>query len=127
MTIIEFSEWLQAELDQRDWNGNQLAVRAGIDRGIISRALNRERMPSPESLKSIASALGYPAETIYRAAGLLPPVSEADAWKERILHLAEQFPEEEHDDLIAYIEMRIRLAEERKKSGAAGRSKPVTG
>jgi transcriptional regulator with XRE-family HTH domain len=118
---------LQSELDQRGWSGNQLAVRAGIDRGIISRALNRERMPSPESLKSIAGAFGYPVERIYRAAGLLPPISESNAWKERIIHLAEQLPEEEYNDLVAYIEMRIRLSKEREKASASKRAKPITG
>jgi len=39
MTIIEFSDWLQKELDQRGWAGNKLAVVASIDASIINRAI----------------------------------------------------------------------------------------
>lgn len=123
----KFTEWLAGELKKRNWRQVDLVRAANLDSAVVSNLVNGKRGPGEDTCRAIARAFGYPPEEVYRAAGLLPPVSEADAWKERILHLAEQFPEEEHDDLIAYIEMRIRLAEERKKSGAAGRSKPVTG
>lgn len=123
MTIIEFSEWLQAELDHRGWNGNQLAVKAGLDRGIISRALNRERMPSPESLQSIAHALGYPAETVYRASGLLPKVTLDQEDRALLDYIVSQVPEEYREEFFESMHYELNRTLERRRKDAAAKPK----
>lgn len=62
MTIIEFSEWLQDVLTEKRMKPKTLADKAGLDPGIISRVLNRERMPSSDSLSSIAQPLETPTK-----------------------------------------------------------------
>lgn len=82
-----------------------LADKAGLDPGIISRVLNRERMPSSDSLSSIARALDLPPETVFRAAGLLPPLASVDAERRETLdHNWSELTPEQQDDVLRYIE-----------------------
>lgn len=90
-----------------------LARKAGIDKGIISRTLNRERKPSPESLEAIARALKLPPEAVFRAAGLLPPKAETDPLIEEGTHILQQLEGEDKEDAIRYLRMRLQVAEER--------------
>lgn len=125
MDIAGFSKWLQLQLDERGWSQADLSKQSGISAPQIARLMNGTRGIGPEACTAIAKALRIPPESVYRAAGLLPQVPESNAWKERILHLAEQLPEEEYNDLVAYIEMRIRLSKEREKANASKQPKPA--
>ena len=87
MTTNDFADWLGKALTTHNLTAAELARRAGVDKGVISRLINHERTPSPETLSSIATALQLPPETIFRAAGLLPPEAEAEAPAEFILWL----------------------------------------
>lgn len=104
-----------------------LAKSSGLSSGAISLILSSSRGVGPDACNAIAKALNIPPETVYRAAGLLPPVSEKDARIETILHLAEQLPDDEYTDLIAYIELRIKLAHGRDVRGKKGASQAVGG
>ena len=92
-----------------------LARKAGIDKGIISRTLNRERKPAPESLEAIARALKLPPEAVFRAAGLLPSEVESDSLIEEGIHILQQLDGEDKEDAIRYLRMRLQIAEERGK------------
>jgi transcriptional regulator with XRE-family HTH domain len=122
-----FPQWLQLELDKRGWRQADLARAANLDSAVISNLINSKRGPGEETCQSIAKAFGIPPETVYRAAGLLPPISERDERIETILHLAEQLPDVEYTDLIAYIELRIKLAHGRDVRGKKGASQAVGG
>ncbi len=93
----------------------ELARKAGIDKGIISRILNRERRPSPESLEAIARALKLPSETVFRAAGLLPSKVKTDPLTEEGLYILQQLEGEDKEDALRYLRMRLQVAEERGK------------
>src|SRR4030042_5134136 len=73
MSIPKFAEWLQEELTKRRMSKRDLAIKAGLDPGIITRVINMQRMPGAGSLNAIAKALDYPPEFVFRQAGLLPP------------------------------------------------------
>jgi len=95
VNIIGFSEWLQKELDRRDWRPADLVRHGGIASSQLSRILNRERGVGPEVCVAIARALGIPPETVFREAGLLPPDADSDTpAKRELLHLFEQLPED---------------------------------
>ena len=115
MATTDFSEWLGAQLESRHISPAELARKAGIDKGIISRILNRERRPSPESLEAIARALRLPSETVFRAAGLLPSRAKADPLIEEGLHILQQLEGEDKEDALRYLRMRLQVAEERGK------------
>ena len=87
MATHDFADWLENALVTHNLTASELARRAGVDKGVISRLINRERAPSPETLSSIATALNLPPEIIFRAAGLLPPEPETEAPEEFILWL----------------------------------------
>jgi len=125
--VKNFVTWLDNELNEREWTRADLARRAGITQSSLSMIYNESRSPGPDTLTAIAKALGLPPETVFRAAGILPPAPPRDARKEIILHLADQLPDEEYDDLVAYIKMRLKLAKERGKlpNGIAVQPKPA--
>ncbi len=126
MTIIEFSDWLENILKEKNLNGNKLAVLSGLDRGIISRALNRQRMPSPESLIAMATALEIPVVDIFVAAGYIPP-SPPESQKRGLLdHMFAALPEEKKDDVLDYVHMKQEQWR-KEQAGQSGKPKPVTG
>lgn len=89
----KFSEWLIGEIKQRGWSQSDLARASGLTRQVISYYLVGEsKSPNPEALRAIASALKLPPETVFRAAGILPPASD-DPWADEMaFKLAELDP-----------------------------------
>jgi transcriptional regulator with XRE-family HTH domain len=85
----KFSDWLQSELDKRQWSQAELAYSAGISRAVINKLLNKKTYPQPDTLQAIARALKIPVESIYRVAGLLPEESETEAFIAEIVHKLE--------------------------------------
>lgn len=76
--MVDFSEWLREELTKRDWKPTELARRADLDDGIISRALSGARVPSTKSLKKIADALDVPVTEILQQVDIIPPSEETE-------------------------------------------------
>ena len=58
----KFSDWLQSELDKRQWSQAELAYSAGISRAVINKLLNKKTYPQPDTLQAIARALKIPVE-----------------------------------------------------------------
>ena len=75
---LRFSEWLQSELDRRGWSQSDCARSANLNRAVINKLLNGKSKPQPPTLVAIARALKIPVETVYRAAGILPPSADGD-------------------------------------------------
>ena len=105
MTTIEidFVDWLNGELIKKDWNPAMLAKKGGLDSGVLSRILNRERNPGTSSLTSIAEALGYPPEFVFRMAGILPPEKEKDPSDEELLYLFQKLTDQEKEIIRAQV------------------------
>lgn len=99
-----FSDWLQAELNSRDWSQSDLGRAAGLGRGSVSNLINNVRKPGPEICQSIARALGYPPEIVYRAAGILPPEIKQNELRRRINYMLDKLPEYEVENVGRYIE-----------------------
>jgi transcriptional regulator with XRE-family HTH domain len=92
-TTDTFPDWLQSELDRRGWRATELARRADLDDGIISRALSGARVPSVGSLEKIAAALDIPIEEVLRPAGILPPDKKHDARATELAYKISKLPE----------------------------------
>jgi transcriptional regulator with XRE-family HTH domain len=86
LTINNFPDWLQSELNKRSWSQADLAYSAGISRAVVNKLLNRKTYPQPDTLQAIARAFKIPVETVYRAAGLLPQETETDSFTAEIVH-----------------------------------------
>ena len=75
---INFSEWLQNEMNKRGWTQSDLARAANLNRAVINKLLNGKSHPQPVTLEAISRALKIPIEITYRAAGLLPAAPDND-------------------------------------------------
>jgi transcriptional regulator with XRE-family HTH domain len=84
---LRFSEWLQLELDRRGWSQSDCARSANLNRAVINKLLNGKSRPQPSTLVAIARAFKIPVETVYRAAGLLPPNSDHDDSTQELMHI----------------------------------------
>jgi transcriptional regulator with XRE-family HTH domain len=94
-----FGDWLQNEMTHRGLGQHDLARLSGISQGSVGNVIRGDRSPGPDLCHAIARAFKMPPEIVFRAAGLLPPVSEKTERVERILHLLETMPEAELDGL----------------------------
>ena len=83
----EFTEWVMEQLRERRWSQNELARRAGIDSGQMSRVL-WERKPGLKVCQAVAEAFGVPVEMVLRLAGHAPQPPgyspELDEWNSLI-------------------------------------------
>lgn len=110
---MEFKDWLQKELDKREWRATDLARIGNIDNGLISRILSGAREPSVKTLEKIADAFRVPLARIYQEAGLLPPDPQ-DAWVKETTHKLQHIKSEDLRELVT--EMIEMFAEREKKS-----------
>jgi transcriptional regulator with XRE-family HTH domain len=81
------AQWIVQELEQRSWRAADLAHRAGITEATLSRILSGKRKAGPEVCAALADAFQVPAEQVFRLAGLLPSVPDADEQEDEALGL----------------------------------------
>jgi len=84
--IERFQNWLQAELDLRNLTANQLAKTAGISHSVFSR-VREGKLPKWKTCMKIATALDIAPAEVFRAASLLPPISEKEDFTNQILYI----------------------------------------
>jgi len=70
----DFSDWLQTQLNNRNWKKSDLARRSGVSAAQITRIIKREQQPGIESLDAFSHALHESPITLYTAAGLYKPI-----------------------------------------------------
>ncbi|HLO15263.1 MAG TPA: helix-turn-helix transcriptional regulator [Anaerolineales bacterium] len=74
-------------MDKRGWSQSDCARAADLNRAVINKLLNGKSRPQPFTLVAIARAFKIPIETVYRAAGLLPPSADGDDSTEELVHI----------------------------------------
>jgi len=84
---LRFIEWLQTEMDKRGWSQSDCARACDLNRAVINKLLNGKCKPQPATLMAIARGFKIPLETVYRAAGLLPPSSDGDETTLEVIHI----------------------------------------
>lgn len=62
------------------------------------------------TLQKIARAFQIPISDVYRAAGLLPPVTPKTALLESIDHVISELSEEEQNNVLEYARLRNRIS-----------------
>ena len=84
-----------------------LARASGITRGGVSNLLNQVRKPDPDTCNAIAKAFNLPVETVFRAAGLLPPPpSNEPPTLAEWIEIFMQADEHTREDLLNYAQYR---------------------
>jgi transcriptional regulator with XRE-family HTH domain len=109
MNVINFSEWLRSQLDTAGITQAELSRRSGLSPSQVSKLLSMQSPPGKTAITAIAGALHIPKETVMRAAGLLPSVTDNDPRVERLLYLFNQLGDIDKDEIIQFEEMKIRL------------------
>jgi transcriptional regulator with XRE-family HTH domain len=120
----KFTEWLNEELQKRDWSYNELARRAGLSSGGISLVMNEARKPGPELCLAIARALNKDPVTVFRLAGLLPPEPDGDPDAKQALHLFRQLSPTQKEMLLTQMEALARRKLESRPSAARVEEEP---
>jgi hypothetical protein len=75
---------------------------------------SEKRNVGPDVAEAIAGALNIPADTVFQAAGLLPPVPEKRTKQSELEHLASLMGDDDLKEMIEYARMRLKLKEESK-------------
>ncbi|MFZ1238020.1 MAG: helix-turn-helix transcriptional regulator [Anaerolineae bacterium] len=75
---IEFINWIQQELNRRNWNQLDLAKRAGISAAGISKLMSGDRQPGIDIIIGLSRALNVSTDDVLRYAGLLPTATAND-------------------------------------------------
>ncbi len=93
MTDIDFPKWLEKQRKDKGWTQSDLSRAAGISRQVVSDYEGYKRKYFDEDiLKKIARAFKLPAETVFRAAGLLDAKPDTDDWVETMNHKMKLLP-----------------------------------
>lgn len=104
MTIIDLAEWVKEELESQKKTQAWLARKSGVGSATISRLVNMERMPVPESLVAISRALGYPPD--YAIQKAMTQLYQDDARISEVVaaYKLEELSDTQLDEVIQFIE-----------------------
>lgn len=114
---MNFSEWITSELERRGWSRREAARRGGFSPSILDKVINGYSNPGMKFLEGLAKAFGI------SLADVMAHVNQEHRNESpldiRIQTLVSTLPtEEDKQDVLAYVELRHRLAEERGKNAA---------
>lgn len=109
--MVKFSDWLDAQLEERNWTRAELARRSGIHQSTLSMIYNGLRNVGTDSADAIANAFHLPASVVYIAAGLLPESENIDEYEEQVIHLLHQLPPEDREEILELIKFKITRTE----------------
>lgn len=107
------NDWLLKEMKSRNWSQADLARHAGVSRTAISDVLAGKRKMGKDLAQFVAAAFKIPVAEVYRQAGILPPEPNENPIIKQIAHLAIDLPDDEQKDILEFVKLRHRLAEER--------------
>lgn len=99
-----FVEWLEGEMKARNWRPAELAQAAGLYSATLSRVLSGDRQPGPDFCVAVAKAFSVPPDTVFRLAGLLPPVptSEREPTLQELYELLKNMTVAERAEILEY-------------------------
>lgn len=110
MNAVEFSGWLQDEMNKRGWNNSELARRAGVTRGAIGNVLRGDRRPGSDLAAAIAKAFGMRPDEVFQIAGILPDLNIGNPAKE-IAYITDQLSLDRQQQLIDFARYLLTLDE----------------
>jgi hypothetical protein len=93
-----------------------------LNRAVINKLLNGKCKPQPTTLIALSRGLKIPIETAYRAAGLLPPSSDADDSAQEVIHLFKSIQSPQRR-ATAIMLLKALVAEEENEQRGDGRGR----
>lgn len=112
---VDFADWLQMELKQREMSQAELARKSGLATASISMLVTGRNQPKATTCLALARALNLPAETVLKAADLLPelPAPAGDPSIGEVTDVMKRMTAEERQEILEYVLWRFR----RKRGG----------
>lgn len=105
---LDFSDWLQEELNRRGWSQADLVRASGISKGTVSRLISGTRSIGIDVCQALAQAFHLPPEDVLRIAGLLPDKPEEPPglgeWIQRYLDATE----DQRQEMLEYARFKTR-------------------
>ena len=119
-------DWIITKREEQGLSQADLAHLADLSRTAISDYENRKRLhPDWRALNQISGALGYPANILFKLAGIPTDQIQKDLLVNTITYLAEQLPtDDDKQDVADYIRHRLSVAEKRGKHETANSKRP---
>jgi transcriptional regulator with XRE-family HTH domain len=99
--VDTFIEWLNQEMNNRQWSYNQLGRQSGLSGATVSLVMTGKQKPSWEFCAGVAEAFGLPPEVVLRKAGLLPAVYDPNGLQE-LMDIAKSLKPEQRAELTNY-------------------------
>lgn len=115
-----FAEWLEDEMEQRGWSQSDCARACDLNRAVINKLLNGKCNPQPVTLMAIARGFRTPVETVYRAAGLLPPTTDGDDSLDELIYVYKSLQSPQRRDTAVML-LKALLAEEENQRRSDGK------
>lgn len=119
---MEFITWLEKEMEARRWTKSDLMRASGLSHTIISQVLSGDKGAGPDSCNGIARAFGIPPETVFRKAGILPPLPgpEDDELARELIERIKRLTPEQRREVLSFVEWKVRaaLTEDRPEFGS---------
>jgi len=109
-----FSKWLLEEIGARGLTYSDIARKGKISHARVSQVLAGEP-PGKRFCLAIAKALQIPPETIFREAGLLPPVPENSVSAEQALYLFRRLTVADQERILVMMRALAELSEAEEK------------
>jgi transcriptional regulator with XRE-family HTH domain len=119
---IGFAEWLQGEMDKRGWSQSDCARACDLNRAVINKLLNGKCKPQPVTLIALARGFRIPVEIAYRAAGLLPALSDGDDATLELVHIFKSLQSPQRK-ATAILLLKALVAEEENQQRGEARGK----
>ncbi len=98
-----FVQWLAERLEEEGWKGNELARRAGLSSGTISKVMTQAVMPTWEFCLAISRALRLRPEVVFRKAGLLPSRPAAVEEEEEVTNILRDLPANVRETVVTML------------------------
>lgn len=113
----DFINWLERELDKRNWNHSDLARAAGRSYGAISHLTNGLSNPTIGICNDMADAMNIPRKLMRERAGLIEREEGQSDIIDELSYLANLLPEADQIDLLDNAKAKLRRKNERKNKG----------
>jgi transcriptional regulator with XRE-family HTH domain len=108
-------EMLKNRADELKLAQVEIADKANISESQVSRIFRLESTASSETLVALAKVVGLPQKLVLQVAGRLDADPDSNQVIERINSRAADLPPDEQEGVLAFIEMRHKIVEQRGK------------
>lgn len=112
----DFSTWVTAELNRRDWSQSELARRGGVTPAAINRVITGDRKPGIDVCRAIAKAFELSEMEVFERAGIAAPnYDRAEIETKQLLADFYSLPDEDRQLILDQMRALRRLREDQAR------------